>query len=147
MIPKNTMLRNNIKKIIKGHCPEYLEDIKKMNVDDFQGPYHVSRRLNQMIKKRTNSMLAGSSINLEEVGDLLGLIEERLILEGHDLNDAINQHRALINQYGDYSKHYTSTSSIDLDCKIFLPYVDRGKIVTDGDYVSRKSRIQDGKEY
>ena len=31
------MLRNNIKKIIKGRCPECLEDIKKMNVDDFQG--------------------------------------------------------------------------------------------------------------
>ena len=36
MIPKNTMLRNNIKKIIKGRCPEGLEDIKKMNVDDFE---------------------------------------------------------------------------------------------------------------
>ena len=50
-------------------------------------------------------------------------------------------------EYGQYTKHYTSKRELDINSDVFLEYVDRGKIVTDRDYVSRKSRIKEGKEY
>ena len=92
-------------------------------------------------------MLSGSSINLIEVADLLSLINERLVIAGESLDDAIKEMAILDKEYGQYTKHYTSKRELDIESDIFLEYVDRGKIVTDRDYVSRKSRIKEGKEY
>lgn len=147
MIPKNAMLRDKVKEFIRKENQIELDGVKKMDIDDFQGLYHISRRLNQCIKKRANSMLSGSSINLIEVADLLSLINERLVIEGESLEDAIKEMTILDKVYGQYTKHYTSKRELDIDSDVFLEYVDRGKIVTDRDYVSRKSRIKEGKEY
>ena len=132
MIPKNTLLRNKVKNLIKDEGNYEEMKVEKMNPDVIQGIYHVRRRLNQMIKKRTSSLLTETAVDLKEAGDLLELLEERLIMDGLDLSDALRSKEELKTKYGSYDKFFSTTDHVDSDTKGFIPFVNRGKAITDG---------------
>lgn len=145
-IPPNTLLRDKAKSIFKKEGLSTL--VKKIDVDEIQGEYHYRRRLNQMIKKRVDSLLKGNIGNIDEAADLMDLINERLMLDGYSLDDVKERATEIHERYGTYSKHYTTQKEgIETESCVFIPYESLGKVITDRDHSMRKLRTYDEKGY
>lgn len=129
-IPKNTLLRDKAKKILSDEGLDLL--IEKMeNKDPQTFQYRYRRRLNQMIKKRVDSMLKGNILDITEVADLLDLVETRMLLDGNELKSAMIRRMTLKDEYGSYTKGYTNVGDIDSEQNFAVGYTRSGKIITD----------------
>ena len=129
-IPKNTLLRDKAKKILRDEGLDLL--IEKMEDKDPQTfQYRYRRRLNQMIKKRVDSMLKGNVLDITEVADLLDLVETRMLLDGDELKSAMIRRMTLKDEYGLYTKGYTNVADIDSEENFAVGYTKSGKIITD----------------
>ena len=136
IVDKNRLLRNKAKKILKEKGELFGSDdmpaIQKMDIDIPQGEYHYRRRLNQNIKDRVNSMCRDLTLNMNEVADLLDLIQERLKLDGHSLEEVEPYRVALHAKYGGYSKKFTTNYLFETDADIMVEISHNGHKITDG---------------
>lgn len=110
-IPNNTMMRNKaIKRIEKkegGIVP-----IEPFPDETEHWEEQYKKRLNQNLRNRLQTMLSYNEIRLEDVGDFLSLLEERLNVEDMFLETALKTKERLDDEYGSYSKRYTTIAEL-----------------------------------
>lgn len=123
-IPKNTIVRDNVRKNLRKILPDVC--INKFSSSGNNPDWDYKKRLNANLRKRLNSLISQNTIRSNELGEFLGLLEERLMLEGMDLQTGLNEKKALEDTYGKYTKRlnvYTDIYTEDNDCGGFIPYV------------------------
>lgn len=105
IIPKNVLIRNLVKKPLMKHANI---SIKKFSLSGVNSKDMYKKRLNSNLRKRLNSLLSYNTIKDDEVADFLSLLDERLRMEGSDLDEAVNRSRMMDITYGTYSKRYNT---------------------------------------
>lgn len=124
IIPKNVLIRNNVKKPLAEHANI---SIKKFSLSEVNSKDMYKKRINSNLRKRLNSLLSCNTIKDDEVADFLSLLDERLRMEGSDLEEAVNNSKLLDTKYGSYSKRYNTKEPVlceDADLGFIEFYID-----------------------
>lgn len=123
-IPKNTLLRNNTSKILKNETDD--APINKFHAPGLDEDHKYKKRVNANMRVRFQTMLSFSTVRELDVADLISLLNERLKLEGKNLEDCMKLSKKLDSEFGTYSKRKTTyypmlVETDDLKCG-FIPY-------------------------
>lgn len=123
-ILKNTIVRDKVKKNLKKSS--VVVPISKFSSAGNNPDWDYKKRLNANLRKRLGSLLSYNSLRPSEIGEFLGLLEERLKMDGFSLKDGMKEKEKLEKLYGKYEKRLNTEEDIfteDKDCG-FIFYVN-----------------------